>query len=105
MLLLTNAQKVSLSIQPVDQYGNPARIDGVPAWNNSDATIGTLTPAADGLSAVFETLGPVGTVQVSCSADADLGAGTRSISGTLDIQVEPSEAVSLSINAGTPEPR
>lgn len=105
MLLLTNAQKVKLSIQPVDQYGNPARVDGVPTWNNSDETIGTLTAAADGMSADFVTAGPVGTVQVSVTADADLGGGTRSISGTLDIQVEPSEAVSISINAGTPEAR
>lgn len=105
MLLLTNAQKVGLSIQPLDQYGNAARIDGVPEWNTSDATVGTLAVADDGLSAVFTTAGPLGTTQINVSADADLGTGVRTISATLDIQVEAAEAVSLSIKAGTPEPK
>lgn len=105
MILLTNAQKVPLSIQPLDQYGNPARVDGVPVWNNSDEALGTLTVAADGLSAEYSTLGPIGTAQVSVTADADLGAGVRSLTGTLDIQVEPSEAVTLNIAAGVPGPR
>lgn len=104
-LLLTNAQKVALSLQPLDAYGNPARVDGVPAWQMSDAALGTLTLAADGLSAMFATLGPLGIVQVSATADADLGAGTRTLSATLDIQIEAAEAVSLGIRAGTPEPR
>lgn len=105
MILLTNAQKVGLSIQPVDQYGNAARVDGVPAWSVSDPSIGTLTAAEDGLSAEFVTAGPVGLVQVSVQADADLGEGVRHLTGTLDIQVEPSEAVSLSVVAGEPGPR
>lgn len=105
MLLLTNAQKVSLSIQPVDAFGQPARVDGVPAWAVSDDTLATITPATDGLSAVVEPIGPVGTVQVQVTADADLGGGVRSISGTLDVQIEASEAVSLTIVAGAPEPK
>ena len=43
--------------------------------------------------------------EVSVSVDADLGAGVRTISGTLDIQVEPGEAVSVGIVAGVPEPQ
>lgn len=103
MLLLTNAQKVSVSIQPLDQYGNPARVDGAPQWALSDNTLGTLSPSADGLSAEFVTGEGVGTLQLSVSVDADLGSGVRTIAGTLDLQVEPSEAVSVGIVAGVPE--
>jgi hypothetical protein len=101
-LILTNAQKVGLSIQPLDQYGNPARVDGAPVWSVSDPTVGTITADASGLAAEFVTLGPVGVCQVAVQADADLGAGVRHITGTMDVQVEPSEAVSVGIVAGTP---
>ncbi len=105
MLLLSNAQKVTATLAPLDQYGNPARIDGVPEWNNSDATIVELVPAADGLTAVVTTLGPLGTVQITATADADLGQGVRPITQQADIQVEPSEAVTLGIKFGAPEPK
>ena len=105
MLVLTNAQKVTLSVEALDQYGNPAKIDGVPSWQVSDAAIGNITPAADGLSAVFVTTGTLGVVQVSAQADADLGAGVRPLTATLDIAVEASEAVVLGLKAGVPEPK
>ena len=102
MLLLRDDQKVSLSIQPLDAKGNPARVDGVPAWSVSDPSLGTVQAAADGLSAVF-TAQQTGTVQVSVTVDADLGPGVRALSGTLDIQIEPGEAVSIGIIAGVPQ--
>lgn len=105
MLLLSNAQKVTASCEPTDQYGNPARIDGIPTWNNSDPTIVQLDVAANGLTAVVTALGPLGTAQISATVDADLGAGVRTISQTADIQVEASEAVSLAIKFGAPEPK
>lgn len=104
MLVVTDVQKVTLSIAPVDAKGNPAPVDGVPTWAVSDATLATITPAADGLSAVVTASGPLGTFQANVSADADLGAGTTTITGTLDIQVTASQATSLNIAAGTPEP-
>jgi len=33
MLILTDSQKVSLSIKPVTKAGNPAAIDGPPVWS------------------------------------------------------------------------
>lgn len=105
MLLLSNAQKVTATVEPLDQYGNPARVDGIPVWNNSDPTVVQLDVAADGITAVVTALGPLGTAQLSATADADLGSGTRSISVTADIQVEASEAVSLGIKFGAPEPK
>lgn len=104
-LVLTNAEKVALSIQPLDKYGNPAKVDGAPVWGVSDDTLGELVPAADGFSAVFTTGEALGVVQVNVSVDADLGGGVKTVVGTLDIQIEASEAVSVGIVAGTPEPK
>jgi hypothetical protein len=52
MIVLTATQQVQLSIAVVDRKGNPARVDGVPAWSVSDAAVLTVEPAADGLSAL-----------------------------------------------------
>lgn len=103
MLVLTDVQKVSLSISPVSAAGNPASIDGVPTWSTSDDTVLTLEVAEDGLSAVALTTGKLGTAQVSVVADADLGEGVKELTGVLDVEVKASEAVSLELNAGTPE--
>jgi hypothetical protein len=103
MLILTDEQKVALSIQPVTAAGNPAKVDGVPTWSVSDPSILALIVADDGLSAEAVTAGPLGPCQVSVSCDADLGAGVRTISGTLDVTVQAAEAVSVGIAAGAPE--
>lgn len=103
MLILTTAQKVTLTVEALDAYGNPARIDGVPTWQVSDPALGTLVPVEGTMSAVYTTLGVLGLTQVSAQADADLGAGVRPITCTLDIAVEAAEAVSLGIKAGAPE--
>ena len=105
MITLTDLQKVTCSIQPVDAMGNPAQVDGVPEWSVSDSAMLTVAPSSDGLTAVVSTVGPIGTAQVTVTADADLGEGVVSISGVLDVTITGSQATSLSINAGTPEPR
>jgi len=101
-MLLTDTQEVDLSIAPKDAKGNPAAVEGAPVWASSDPTILTVEAAADGLSAVAKAVGPLGTAQVSVTADADLGEGVKSISGTMDFEVQAGEAVSLGISAGTP---
>jgi len=98
-LTLTNTQKVTLTVQPVDAKGYSAPVDGIPSWAQSDASVGTLT--ANGFSAEFVALAP-GQTQITVSADADLGANTRTITGVLDILVEAGEASTLIITAGVP---
>ena len=104
-LKLQDDQKVSFSISIVDAKGNPAQVDGVPAWASSNEAILTVAPAADGMSAVATAVGPVGPSQISVTADADLGSGTKQIVGTQDVDVVAGEAVSVGITAGTPEPQ
>src|SRR6266478_125156 len=79
MLQLTDTQKCTLSIAPVDAKGNPAPVDGAPSWSVSDPALLDVAPAADGLSAVVTAKGPLGAGQVNVQADADLGAGVVTI--------------------------
>ena len=102
-LILTDEQQVPLSVSFTTAAGNPAIVDGAPVWTSSDENIVTVQPAEDGLSAVALTVGPLGVAQVSVTADADLGEGTRTITGLLDIEVRAAEAVVANIGAGAPE--
>ncbi len=103
MLVLTDIQKVMLSVSPKSAAGNPALIDGVPTWHVSDESIISLEIGNDGLTAVASATGKLGKVRIGIDVDADLGDGVDTITGVLDIEVKASEAVSLEINAGTPE--
>lgn len=103
MLILTDEQKVQLSINPVTAAGNPAKVDDLPVWTSSDEDIITLEVSEDGMSAWAKTVGNLGSVQLTAKADADLGEGIREIVAVLDIKVKAAEAVALSILAGTPE--
>lgn len=80
-----------------DAEGNPATIDGVPVWNPIDPALGTLTPAADGLTAEFNPGSP-SSGQISVTCDADLGEGVKEITGLLDVVVLPGEAVTVEIS-------
>ena len=104
-MILTDAQKVNLTVTFQDAAGNAATVDGVPAWTSSDPTIITLTVAADGLSADAITTGTLGTSQVSVAADADMGSGVTTITGVLDIEVQAAAAVTALVAAGAPTPK
>jgi len=99
---LTDIQQVTLAITAVDARGNPAKLDGAPVWATSDAALLTVTPSADGMSCVATAVGPLGTAQVTVTADADLGAGIRELTGLLDIEIIASEALNVTIVPGTP---
>jgi hypothetical protein len=103
MLLLTDSQQCVLGpVVPKSKGGNPAPIDGKPVWTVSDPTILTLTVTDDGLSATVVSTGKLGTSQVAVSADADLGEGVTTISGTVDVTVQAGAAVTLEVPTGAP---
>jgi hypothetical protein len=97
-MIITDSQKVPITVSAVDKKGNPASFDGVPAWSSSDEAILTLNVGPDGLSAEALAVGPLGHAQVLCSA---VSAGSP-ISGTLEIDVVSGAAVTLNLAAGTP---
>lgn len=103
--ILTDIQKVKLTVQPISAAGNPAPVDGVPEWSVSAPNILTLTVSDDGMSAEAITTGVLGVCQVNVKADADLGAGVVTIAGTLDVEVIASQAASVGLAAGVPESR
>ena len=104
MLVLTDVQKVLLSVKPVSAAGNPAQVDGPASWTVSgDEVVKMDVSQADGLSAYEVTTGKVGVCQVKVTCDADMGDGVKEITGVLDIEVKASEAVSLGVSAGVPE--
>lgn len=104
LLILTDEQKVTLTLKPLTAAGNPARVDGVPVWSQSNADVLDLEVAADGMTAVALAKG-LGPSQISVVADADLGDGVREITAVQDVVVKAAEAVTLGIEAGTPEPK
>lgn len=102
-LVLTDEQKVGLSLAPRTAAGNPASLDGAPVWSVSDPAVLDLVVSDDGLSATVSAKG-LGAAQVSVVADADLDSDeTRELTGVLDVLVVAAEAATLGVTAGIPD--
>jgi hypothetical protein len=102
-ITITDSQAFTASVSAVDAKGNPALIDGAPIWTSSNPLIITVVPSANPLTARVSAVGPLGAAQVVVTADADLGAGVRTLTGILDVTILGGAAVSLSIAASTPQ--
>ena len=100
MLTLTSTQKARLSVQFLDSRGNPAAVDGVPAWMTDNSDVLALTPSADGMSCEVAALGVIGQATAQVNADADLGSGIVNIFGTLLVEVTAGQASSVTITPG-----
>jgi hypothetical protein len=102
----TDQNYPNVVLKVTDAKGRPAKVDGVPVWASSDATVLTVTPSADGMSAVVDTVAPGGPARITVSADADLGAGVISLTGvTEDVTVTQGtsgQATTLALDLGTP---
>ena len=98
-MILTDSQKVVVSVSAVDKKGNPAALDAAPVWTSSDENVVTLNVATDGMSAVAMAVGTLGHAQVLASAVV----GDGNISGTLEIDVVSGSASTLNLTAGAPE--
>jgi hypothetical protein len=104
MLTMTATQQCALTLAVTDAKGNPATVDGVPVWSSADETRVSVEAAADGMSATIFAEGPATTqpVQVSVTADADLGEGIKPLVGLLDVTIVGAEATVIAITPGTP---
>lgn len=103
---LPNDKQIVVKVAYVDGHGNPAAVDGPVSWSSSADTICTaVADAADSAQCTITPVGAVGTAQIVASADADLGAGVRSLLTTLDVEVVAGEAIAGVINiVGDPTP-
>ena len=88
----------------VDAHGHPAVVDGATVWTSGDPTIVQVTvDAADSTKATVAVVGGMlGTVQVSASADADIGSGTQTIVATGNVTVVAGTAVAGTIQFTPP---
>lgn len=95
---------VTLSI--TNSHGASAPVDGVPVWASSDETVLTVVAAADGMSAVVNTVAPGGPARISVTADADTGAGVTTLTGVSEdvmVTLGPSNAASvMTLSLGAP---
>lgn len=94
MFTMTDSQKATLKIQPVDKRGNPTAETGTVVWATSDPNLLGLAPAADGLSCEIAASGPLGQCQVTVND----GIAT----GILDVGIVAGAEASIAISAGAP---
>lgn len=96
--------QIDVRVDYVDAGGNPATVDGVVGWASSDATIASVT-STGAQTAAIAAVGKLGQAQITATADADLGSGTKSLLTTADITVVAGEAVAGTITpVGEPVP-
>jgi hypothetical protein len=103
---LPNDKMIAVQVAYVDSKGNPAMVDGDVSWDTSDANIAIVeSNAGDSTQAVVTPVGPIGQVQITATADADLGSGVREIITTMDVEIVAGEAVAGTITpVGEPQP-
>lgn len=96
-MVLAGAESHALSLEIVDSLGNPAKVDGAPAWSLTDASLASLEVAEDGMSAKLASNGALGAFKVQVTADADLGEGVKAILAEAEFEVISGEAVAMKI--------
>src|SRR5262245_3802418 len=102
-LKMTSNQQVAAAIAYVDSDGNPAAVDGAPVWAAGNPSILTIEAAEDGLSAVIKAAGPIGTSQVSITADVRMGPEIKPLVTMDEIEIIAAEAVAGTVTFGAPE--
>ena len=100
---MSDSQQVTLSVSFADKRGNPVPAPvgaQPPSWLVDNAALLSLTPAADGLSCVAASVGPLGTATVSVKvSDAQ---GNALASGSLGVTVIGGAPATVVVTPGTP---
>jgi hypothetical protein len=106
---LTTREQYNPTLDIRNAHGDPAPVDGVPVWATSDATVVSLVVAADGMSAVAASVATGGPARITCTADADMGAGVRTltvVSEDITVVLDPSDEASvMTLTLGPPGPK
>ena len=99
-------QQATVTLAITTGTGKPAKVDGIPVWEASDAAAFLVQAAADGMSGIVAAADAAGVAGLlTVRADADLGEGIREIVGTLEVRILSDEAEFMTLTAGTPEPK
>jgi len=99
-LKLTTHQEAEVAVEYKDKYGNPAVIDGNPIWAVSNADILRVISTNRPNVVIIQAVGPMGSSQVSVTADADLGEGVRELIALQEVSVVAGEAVAATMSFG-----
>lgn len=101
-MIVKAGQFFSATLKAVDKFGNAAVLDSEnpPVFASSNPEIATVEAAVDGLSATVTSTGKTGTAQISVTADAMVGPDEKLIVGTLDLEVLPGDAVTVTLEPG-----
>ena len=107
MFTLPVDDAVQMQVTYVDAEGNPAKVDGPITWASSDETLAEVeVDSVDSSIVTVTPVGPTGQVQITATADADLGAGVRELITVCDISLVAGEAVAGTIQpVGAPFPK
>jgi hypothetical protein len=104
MLLPIDKQLLGCTISYVDAAGNAALVDGDPVWATDRPDLLSLVPAEGGMGCDIIPVGPLGSAQITVTADADLGEGMKEILTLGTIECVAGEAVGGVINFPEPTP-
>lgn len=97
MAQLPDDKTATASAKFVDTKGNPAQVEGNPVWATDRPDLLNVTDNGDG-TATITAVGPLGTGQVTCTGDADLGSGTQPVVLIGDVEVIAGTAVGGTID-------
>lgn len=103
--VLKDDEQVTATLEFFDKKGKKItpKLDGVPAWDSSDPAAVSVTPAADGLSALIVASGsPEDTATITATADGDLGDGVKEITTTGDVSIIGGDVSTSNMAFGTP---
>jgi hypothetical protein len=83
-----------------DVAGNPVSgpLANPVTWTVDNAALGTVTPGADGMTAVFTPAGPLGLAKVMASTDTDPGTGVITVTEEVDVTVVAGLAVAMTLD-------
>jgi hypothetical protein len=95
-------KQVIVRCTAVDEFKNPAAFDAPPAWSIADQSLGSLTPAADGMSAALVPSGVEGSCDISLSGVS--GGSTIVGKGTVNFLAGDAVEIDLSFDAPTDAP-
>ena len=101
-MLLPVDKKVSATVLFTDAAGNAAGVEGIPVWGTDRPDLLSIEVDPAGYAATITPLGPLGSAQVTVSADADLGEGVVPLVVLGQLDIIAGQAVAGVINFSEP---
>jgi len=86
-----------------DKEGVTVTLPSPPVWSIDDASYGTITAAADGMSAMFVPAGKVGQCNIKVHAEGDATVGVDPLDAVGQVNVVEPEASQIAVGFGTPQ--